>query len=276
MSGTAERIPIVPANDVDDSDWPALAAGLRAEANRTPAAALEVLAAAWRRTEALGVVVRRPRIGPEIVRLALGRGVGRTALDRELAEEVCLAVEALVAGNEGVITVVAAALRGRGLVDDDGDVLVRAAAAYRDAGRPLEAAQAAEDAGAAFGRSGQLEEAQRLFDEAAQGYERLGASWDLARVGASMRVLRLRRHRAAPRPRRVGWDALSRGERAVAELVATGLSNPEIAERLFLSRYTVRGYVSGALSKLGLTSRVELAHEVRRRQGDGPVAAPAP
>ncbi len=226
-----------------------------------------MLAAGWRRAEALGVAVRRLHIGPEIVRLALGRGAGGTVLDRELAEEVCLAVEALVAGNEGVATVVAAALRCRGLIDDDGDVLVRAAAAYRDAGRPLGGAEAAEDAGASFGRSGHMEKARRLFDEAAQGYEQLDAAWDLARVGASMRALGLRRRRAAPRPRGVGWDALSPGERAAAELVATGLSNPEIAERLFLSRYTVRGYVSGALSKLSLTSRAELAREVTRRQG---------
>ncbi len=176
-----------------------------------------------------------------------------------------------MAGNEGVATVVAAALRCRGLMGDDGDVLVRAAASYRDAGRPLEAARAAEDAGAAFGRSGDVDAAQRLFDEATQGYEGLEASWDLARVGASMRALGLRRRRAAPRSHRVGWEALSRAERAVAELVAAGLSNPQIAERLFLSRYTVRNYVSGALSKLSLSSRVELAQEVRR-QGDGPAA----
>jgi DNA-binding CsgD family transcriptional regulator len=215
-------------------------------------------------------------IGPEIVRLALGRDAGGEALDRGLAEEVCLAVEALVAGNEGVATVVAAALRCRGLIDDDGDVLIGAVAAYREAGRPLDAARAAEDAGAAFGRSGHLENAQRLFDEAARGYEELEASWDLARVGASMRALGLRRRRASPRPRLVGWDALSRGERAVAELVAGGLTNLEIAERLFLSRYTVRGYVSSALSKLAVTSRRELAQEVRRRQGDGPAAAATP
>ncbi len=271
-AGPADRIPLLPAEDVDDGDWPALAAGLRAEADGRPAAALEVLAAAWRRAEALGVVVRRLHIGPSVVRLALGRGAGDVALDQGLAEEVRLAVEALVTVNQGVATVVAAGLRCRGLFDDDGDVLVRAAAAYRDAGRPLEAAHAAEDAGAAFSRSGQPEEAQRLFDEAAHGFERLGASWDLARVGASTRVLGLRRHRTARRPRGKGWDALTEGERAAAELVATGLSNPEIAERLFLSRYTVRGYVSSALSKLSLTSRAELAREVTRRQGDGPAA----
>jgi DNA-binding CsgD family transcriptional regulator len=271
-AGNADRIPILPSTDVDDSAWPALAAGLRAEADGRPAAALEAVTAAWRRTETTGVVIRRLWNGPEIVRLALGRSAEDTVLDRELAEDVCLAVEALVAGNEGVATAVAAALRCRGLLDDDGDVLVRAAAAYRDAGRPLQAAQAAEDGGAAFSRRGDLKEARRLFDEATQGYERLEASWDLARVGASMRALGLRRRRAAARPQRVGWDALSRGERAVAELVAAGLSNPEIAERLFLSRYTVRGYVSSALSKLGLTSRMELAQEVTRRQGNGPAA----
>jgi len=270
-AGNADRIPSLPATDFNDSPWPALAAGLRAEADGRPAAALEVITAAWRRTEASGVVVRRLWNGPEIVRLGLSRGAGGTMLDQALAEELCLAVEALVAGNEGVPTVVAAALRCRGMVDDDGDVLVRAAAAYRDAGRPLEAAQAAEDAGAAFGRYGRLKEAQHHFDEAARGYAQLEASWDLARVGASMRALGLRRRRAAAGPRRTGWDALSRGERAVAELVATGLSNPEIAERLFLSRYTVRSYVSAALSKLSLSSRVELAQEVRRR-GDGPAS----
>ncbi len=40
----------------------------------------------------------------------------------------------------------------------------------------------------------------------------------------------------------------------------------------FLSRYTVRGYVSSALSKLSLTSRAELAREVTRRQRDWPAA----
>ena len=67
-AGHAERIPILPAIDVDDSDWPALAAGLRAEADGAPAAALEVLAAAWREDRGDGgrrpATVDRPRDRP--------------------------------------------------------------------------------------------------------------------------------------------------------------------------------------------------------------------
>ena len=48
-------------------------------------------------------------------------------------------------------------------------------------------------------------------------------------------------------------------ERRVAELVAEGRTNPEIAAEVFLSRRTVQHHVSNTLGKLGLTSRVELA-----------------
>jgi non-specific serine/threonine protein kinase len=53
--------------------------------------------------------------------------------------------------------------------------------------------------------------------------------------------------------------ALSRREREVAELVALGLTNRAIAQRLFLSERTVEGHIDRAFSKLGLSSRTQLA-----------------
>lgn len=52
---------------------------------------------------------------------------------------------------------------------------------------------------------------------------------------------------------------LSEREREVTELVALGLSNREIADRLFLSEGTVRNYLSAILEKLDLRDRTQLA-----------------
>ncbi len=61
-------------------------------------------------------------------------------------------------------------------------------------------------------------------------------------------------------------DGERRGQK-VAALLAEGLSNPDIAARMFTSRRTVQHHVSNILAKLGLSSRVELAALVARRAG---------
>jgi len=63
--------------------------------------------------------------------------------------------------------------------------------------------------------------------------------------------------------------ALTERELDVARLVAQGLSNPEIAQRLFLGEATVKTHLAAATAKLGVTNRVQLAVLVSQTADDG-------
>jgi DNA-binding CsgD family transcriptional regulator len=165
-----------------------------------------------------------------------------------------------LAGRNEVPSLTGAALRCRGLADDDAGALAVAVRAYQPGTRPLELAATCEDAGAAFARQSRTDQARPLLEHALQIYERLGAARDLARAEAVLREAGLRRGRRGPRGRpQSGWLSLTPAEQAVASLVADGLTNPQIGERLYISRRTVQTHLAHVFTKLDIASRAQLA-----------------
>lgn len=144
------------------------------------------------------------------------------------------------------------------------DGLVHAARGDLDASVPLLERAVVEHAGSQFplehGRSllalGQVHrrrrskpQARRAFEGALECFTRLGA-----RPFADLAQAELDR----VHPGRAG-AALTKTERRVAELVAAGLTNREVAAQLFSSVRTVEGHLAAAYRKLGVRSRTELA-----------------
>ena len=68
-----------------------------------------------------------------------------------------------------------------------------------------------------------------------------------------------------------GWASLTPAELDVVRLVSEGLGNKDIATRLFVSPRTVQSHLTRVYTKLGLSSRVQLAQESARR--DDPAQA---
>ena len=87
------------------------------------------------------------------------------------------------------------------------------------------------------------------------GLEALGAARDADAAAAFLRTLGVKAARSGPR----GVGVLTKRELEVLALLGEGLSNPQMAERLFLSRKTVENHVASVLSKLELSGRAEAA-----------------
>jgi DNA-binding CsgD family transcriptional regulator len=85
--------------------------------------------------------------------------------------------------------------------------------------------------------------------------EALGASRDADAAAAFLRALGVKASRSGPR----GVGLLTKRELEVLGLLAEGLSNPQMAERLFVTRKTVENHVASVLFKLGLSGRAEAA-----------------
>ena len=192
---------------------------------------------------------------PDVVRLAARTG------DLELAQSLAGQAAKLAKGSE-IPHRQANALYCEGLLDHDAGRLLTAAERYQDASRPLLAAKAYEAAAAEFLRADDRSRAREAFVQAVEAYTSIGAAADVARLRAAFRAHGIHRGPHSRHRRAVsGWDSLTDTEVKVAGMVAEGLSNPEIAAKLMLSRRTVLTHVSHILKKLGVASRTDIARE---------------
>jgi DNA-binding NarL/FixJ family response regulator len=139
----------------------------------------------------------------------------------------------------------------RGDLETASKAFEQALEAHAGTSHPFELARSELYYGTTLRRAKHRGEARRVIARALERFETLGAAeWakraqgELARTGAGQHA---------------GGSELSPTERRVAELVASGQSNKEVAAALFVSVRTVEANLSKIFRKLGIESRSELA-----------------
>jgi DNA-binding CsgD family transcriptional regulator len=252
------RVPIAAGDTRIYSGYLVAANAMRAEADGDQDRAAELLAT-WVTAEPGHDAKERYMWLPALVRLALANG------DKVLAAAAVTAAEQ-DADQPGALAMQrAAGGLCRAQLDGDAAAVLRVARVYAEHGWPRMRAVACEEAAVQLAAAGRAEAARAAFNDAVRGYAELGATWDLRRADARLRPLGIRRGaRTLDQRPDSGWAALTAAERRVADLVARGRSNPDIAAELFLSPRTVQTHVSRILRKLGHTSRMEIIRDSPR------------
>jgi DNA-binding NarL/FixJ family response regulator len=192
-------------------------------------------------------------VAPELVEALALLGKLDTALEvterlRELAERQQHPWGLVTADRCNALVHLAAPGRP---AEDAAAALARAAEDYVRLGLRFDRARSLLSLGRAQRRARKWGAARRSLQEAIAAFAQLGSTgWveqarsELARVGA---------RRPAPS------GELTAAERRVAALAASGLSNKEIAQALYVTVYTVEAHLSHAYTKLGVRSRTQLA-----------------
>ena len=146
--------------------------------------------------------------------------------------------------------------RGLELLRQAEDVLERSTA-------PLEHARTVTDLGAALRRAGHRAEAREHLRNGLHLAQQIGGIHVANRAREELKIAGARPRRDALR----GRDALTPSELRVAQLAATGHTNREIAEQLFLTLRTVESHLTSSYSKLDIDSRQQLTTALATRSG---------
>ncbi|GAA5161239.1 LuxR family transcriptional regulator [Pseudonocardia eucalypti] len=222
-----------------------------AEARSGPREAMAILEDVLVNAEARReFVLEDPIAAPWCVRAAIASEM------RDVAELVVATAEKLQADNPKLVALRAGAMHSRALLDRDPDALAQVAALRPN---PWEQASTLEDRGLQLLARGDQDAAIDELVRAMKGYTTTGSDRDTARVRRRLRHLGVRRRhwQHVPRPA-AGWDSLTETERKVAELVASGLTNREVASQVFISRHTVGFHLRQVFRKLQIHSRIDL------------------
>ena len=230
---------------------------------------------------------------PSVVRGELALAQGRTEEGIDLLLDAGNWLEERGFTNPSFVpwrALVAPALAARGRIDEARDLIATAIDRARTFGAPWGLGMALRASGTIEeGASGidllrealevlepspcRVEHAHALLElgaalrrarQRAKAREHLRAALDMSyRCGAAPLATRATHELAATgaRPRRVmlsGLESLTASERRVAELATSGLSNPEIAQRLFVTRKTVESHLGHVYLKLDISSRQQL------------------
>ncbi len=209
---------------------------------------------------AAGRIFDRLRFGPNHsswrskLALALGAEQREEALSL-VNEELELAKATGLARPYGI------ALRAAGELsaEDDVDQLRASIELLAESPARLERARSLIALGTALRGRGHRIDAREPLAEGRELAHRCGAYRTMARAAKELRA-------AGARPRRIartGIDALTPSERRVAELVADGYSNAELAQELFVSVKTVEAHLSRVYSKLGFSGAAARRRRLR-------------
>ena len=170
--------------------------------------------------------------------------------------------------NPNVPSLAATAAHTDGLVTRDTDKLSEAVSLFKRGPRPLALAAAYEDLGLAQQQQGVSDSGIDALTEALALFGHAGATCDAARLRSRLRGLGIRRRVVSAEKPAKGWAAMTKSELAIAQLVADGLTNRQVAGRLFLSPHTVNTHLRQVFAKLEVNSRVDLTRVVTERRGE--------
>lgn len=243
--GAAERAAADGGQGLDQVAW---VAALLAERQGELDEAVATIGLLWDGLEERGLDYYVWDIAPDVVRIALRAG------DRARVDHVLTVLDAIGERSPDSSAPMVSA-RCRGMAHRDAEAYLAALdrlAARKAGARPVELALLQVEAADVLDTAGRAAEAGPLREAARPVLDRVGA--------VPFGVPGIETTTPSPRPTATfGWESLTARELEVVGLLAESLSNAEIAARLHCSRRTVESHLSHVYTKLGITSRVQLA-----------------